>query len=790
MRSSIWQRIGFSIVIVIIISFQALAQDELVSIKGHVDDCKTNSALTGVNVVVLNTSYGTTTDSLGNFSLNMKRGNYRIRFSYVGYEAESRGINITAGERDSYINISLKQSSYVTNEVTINADRYLTSPSLHTIKAKDLQYIPNLYSDIIRSVTILPGVSSNNELTSAYNVRGQNFDANLIYLNGYEIYRPYLVQQGIEENQSAINENMVEDLEFYNGAFPIEFGDKMSSVLVVNYKNSQNALLGGEVNADLLNLGITLHDKVGGLNWIAGFRYAYPSSFTSVLQTKGAYIPRYTDFQLLGSYTLPDNIKMELLFITASNSFDLTPQNWAGNFQIGSYANYEQISLNFTGTNNYRYNSDLLGLKVTAPLNSNSSLSTSLAYYSDREFYNENLSYDVYYAEDAYDPQDNSYLETGYEYADNSLKMNRLELKTDFDSDYGTHDTKAGITLRSSLMDNSLDESTYYVPPTSAPYLANLEQKFTFNSISAYLGEDIILNSAITANIGLRALKYYFNGEFLLSPRGSISFEPDSINSLNFGWGYYYQPPYFYETRDKSLDTARTLLSQRAIHYVLRYEDKFRKNANLLAEVYYESLSRLIPYYANQLELTYSDTNNYEGYAYGFDLQYEGELVEGLDTWIGYDYLNSKDRKADGSSPYQRSLLDQTHTIRIFLQDAMPTLPNSQAHVRLLFGTGYLYHPLVSAPSTSPTGSPQMGPDYNDVDEYPFYFRVDMGLTYRFVFEDKRSVTLTADVLNVFDKQNIVSYSWYYIPQESPQPIRVPNILSERYFNIGVRVDF
>jgi hypothetical protein len=363
-------------------------------------------------------------------------------------------------------------------------------------------------------------------------------------------------------------------------------------------------------------------------------------------------------------------------------------------------------------------------------------------------------------------------------------------LKTDFDSDYGTHDTKAGITLRSSLMDNSLDESTYYVPPPNAPYLANLEQKFTFNSISAYLGEDIILNSAFAANIGLRALKYYFNGEFLVSPRGSISFQPDSISSLNFGWGCYYQPPYFYETRDKSPDTARTLLSQRAIHYVLRYEDKFRKNANLLAEVYYESLSRLIPYYANQLELTYSDTNNYEGYAYGFDLQYEGELVEGLDTWIGYDYLNSKDRKADGSSPYQRSLLDQTHTIRIFLQDAMPTLPNSQAHVRLLFGTGYLYHPLVSAPSTSPTGSPQMVPDYNDVDEYPFYFRVDMGLTYRFVFEDKRSVTLTADVLNVFDKQNIVSYSWYYIPQESPQPIRVPNILSERYFNIGVRVDF
>ncbi len=511
------QRIGLNIVVIIIVSFQVFAQDKLVSINGHVDDAKTNSPLVGVNVAVLQTSYGTTTDTLGIFSLSLKSGKYRIQFSYVGYEAKLVEISVTANDKHMHLSVSLKPGAFITNEVIVSADKYQTSPSLHVVQEKDLQYIPNLFSDVLRSVTILPGVSSNNELTSAYNVRGQNFDANLIYLNGFEIYRPYLVQQGIEENQSAINGNMVSDLEFYDGAFPVEFGDKMSSVLVVNYKNSENSVLGGEVNADLLNLGATLHDNMGGLSWIAGFRYAYPSSFTNVLQTKGAYMPKYTDFQFLGSYTLPNNIKTELLVITANNSFDLTPQNWTGNFQVGAWYNFNQISLDFTGTDNYRYNSDLLGLKVTTPLNSNSLLTTSLAYYSDREFYNENLTYDAYYAEDALGPYDNgysavgnTYLETGYEYANNSLLMNRVEVKTEFNSDYGSHDTKAGITVSSSSMDNSLDESTYYTPATIAPSLATSRQKYTFNSVAAYLGEDVHFNAQLTADSRLASFEVLF----------------------------------------------------------------------------------------------------------------------------------------------------------------------------------------------------------------------------------------------------------------------------------------
>ncbi len=770
---------------------QLEAQPTPVPVTGHVYDSTTNLAICGVNVIVMSSSRGVSTDSLGNFVLDLLPGEYRLTVSFVGYKSKILDLNITRPARYHRLDIGLAPAAFVTDEVVVSADRFHTSPAVTTMKAKDLEYVPNLFSDVLRSVTILPGVSSNNELTSTYNVHGQNFNDNLIYLDGFEIYRPYLAQRGIQESQSVINQNMVSGFKFYNAAFPVEYGDKMSSVLSVTYRDREDTVLGGEVNADLLNAGVTLHDRMGGLSWIAGFRYAYPGAFTKVLQTKGNYLPRYSDFQLFGSYLFPGGITAQLLFITAKNSFDLTPQAWVGNFQYNNWFNFQRIYLEFQGGENYKYDSNLLGVRFITPFSTNTTLSTSLALYSDKESYNENLNSNAYYAPDAYNPLDTTYLQSGNTFAANSLLMKRVEMKADFSSGSNTLRTIAGITLRSSLMNNVLDESTAYTSVSGPPAVSYSNQRFVFNSLSAYLGEDIQLRRNLSASLGLRALKDYFNGELLFSPRASASFQPNAVSSVNLGWGYYYQPPSFYETRDKSAQAAKSLLAQRAIHYVLSYDRDFGHGTSLTAEIFYQDLSRLIPFsFTNQLELTYGDSNNYNGYAYGLDLQYRGKLSQHLDTWIGYDYLVARERNDAAGAAYQNSLLDQTHTIRIYLQDAMPQIHNSQAHVRLLFGTGYQYHPLFNAPGTSPTSNPQMVPDYNVTETYPWYYRVDMGLTLRLGLIDKATTTLTIDVFNVFDNRNIDSYSWYVIPQLSPQPVPIPNVLSTRYFDVGARIDF
>lgn len=780
----------FALAFILLLTVAASGQNKLITVKGHVEDSVSNAALKEVNVSIVNIQFGTTTDSLGNFIFRLSPGNYRIAFSCVGYTKQIKRINISGKSATKRLDVRLAASTYEINAVTVRANRVPGIQHADTLKAKDIQNMPNLFSDALRSVKILPGVTSDNELTSTYNVRGGNFDQNLIYVNGYEIYQPYLIQQGVEGSQSIINDNLIEGMEFYNGNFPVQFGDKMSSVLAVKYHTTEHEGLQGDISAGLLNSGITAYDKMGNFSWRAGFRYAYPSLFDKTLQTSGRYNPGYNDFQFLGSYKFNSNSDVQLLFINAVNDFNFKPETWIGNFQT-SYLDIKQVTLNFAGNSDYKFHSTLLGLKFITQLNDISNLTTSLSYYSDNELYNKNLSYNVYYSSDAYNPQDNiQYLETGYEFADNVLNIRSFALKSDYSLLFKTQNIKAGIAARLSDMNSVIDQSNYYDGKDSvlnAPSAVNQMLNANFNSLSAYIEDNITIFNSLKVNAGIRALKYYFNNELLISPRAGISYKPDSSNIITFDWGYYYQPPYFYETRDKSLSTAKSLLAQCNIQYDLSWEVQFKNHSSFTADLYYKDLTRLIPYYVDQLNLSYGDKNNYDGFAYGLDLQYKGELVKGMETWIGYSYLNAKEREVPGNYPYVRSPLDQNHTIRIFLQDRARNHPDYQAHVLLLFGTGYLFHPMVSVPGTTP-GSYQIIPDYNITETYPFYFRVDMGLTFKFDF--LKSVIFTADVYNIFNQYNITSYSWYHVFPETRQSVPVPNILSPRYFDVGFKMHF
>lgn len=769
----------------------AAGQSALVTISGQVKDGNTGAPLAGVNVSILNASRATSTDTHGNYVLTVKPGNHNILYSSVGYTTLIKKVRVSGTEPLIHVNVALDSSIYMLSDVTVQANRESGSQTLDTLKAMDIQNMPTLFSNVLSSIKILPGVTSNNELSSTYNVRGGNFDENLIYLNGYEIFQPYLLQQGIEQSQSIVNENMVNTMEFYHGAFPVHFGDKMSSVLAVKYQNEERSTLGGEVHADLFNMGLTMHDKTGNLSWRAGGRYSYPTLFENTLQTAGAYKPRYNDFQLLGSYSLPDNGEIQLLFITARNTFELTPQSWFGNYQT-AYLDVKQVTLKFAGNSKYTFNTNVAALKYIKPLGENSSLTTSLAYYTDAEYYHTDLSYTASYSDDAYHPNDNVlYLETTRKFAENSLATKRLEVMSDYRVKYQRHLIQAGINMRYSTLESSLDKSASYLGVDSVLHTSSdISQKLNteFNSLSAYVEDNINLSSTLSADAGVRALKCFFNGQFLLSPRVGISFKPDLVNSFTMSWGTYYQPPYFYETWDKILQTAKELKAQKDVQYNLGWVHQIKEHTRFTAEAYYKDLSRRIPYYVDQLQLSYGNKNNFEGYAYGLDLQFEGELVKGMNTWVGYSYLNAEERETPGNYQYKPSPLDQTHTIRIFLQDNARSHPNLQTHVVFQVGTGYRYYPMISVPGTSP-GSYEIVPDYTKTRQYPFYFRVDMGLTFEYQIFNKKNIIFTAEVLNVFNHNNVTSYSWFHVSAETTQPVKVANILSPRNFNVGFKLE-
>lgn len=782
---------NFKVFILLFLSLQIIAQENKTLLTGHITSSSTLLPIKDVNVKVEGTSHGTTTDSNGFYSIQINSGNYLLSFSCVGFENHEQLINLYPNKK-MVLNISLAPKVYEIKEISVQGNKTSESITVQEIKGNDLTTMPNLYSDVIRGVKILPGVTSNNELTSAYNVRGGNFDENLIYLNGYEIYRPLLSEQGVEESQSIVNQNMVGDLRFFNGAFPVNFDDKMSSVLEIGYKKNFDTTIHGNLNANLLNMGLTLNKRFGKFNLTGGIRYANPASFANVLQTSGQYRPKFIDFQLFATYDFSKSSRMEIFYLQAYNKFDLTPEDWEGQFQL-SREDIRQITLEYSGNQYYSFNRNIAGISYFGNVTDKLTFNVAFSYYYNKETENKNLSNNIFYSEDAYNPNDNrKYLKTAYEFSDNSLNVNTYVLNAEVAYTVGNHVIKIGAKGKVSEMNSILNELTYETGPDSIlnpSYSVKLNQDVKFKSISGFIEDNISFAPNLNATLGVRVLKYYYNDEMLISPRLNMDYQLDEKNRLSFGWGYFYQPPYYYELRDKDLSTLKPLKAQKAIHYILSWENKLNPSSDFLVEVYYKSLKNLIPYYIDQLKLVYSDKNNYAGYAFGVDLQYRGELVKGITSWIGYSYLDTKEKNITNNSGYKRRLLDQTHTIRIYLQDRVKRRNNFQSHVVFNLGSGFLYHPQKTIQDPA-TGLYTMTPDYDQVRTILFYFRVDMGLTFRFDLGKSYELTVIPEVYNVFNKYNIATYSWHHVLPETEQPIPIANVYSKRFFNIGINLAF
>jgi outer membrane receptor protein involved in Fe transport len=367
--------------------------------------------------------------------------------------------------------------------------------------------------------------------------------------------------------------------------------------------------------------------------------------------------------------------------------------------------------------------------------------------------------------------------------------MQNLEFKPSLNYQSGIHSVEAGLDFKYSDMNNSIDEHNYQVGPDSTlelPYSNNLNQYFTFRSAAGFITDQIKFSKSLILNAGARILKYFFSNETVVSPRFILFYSPSVKHTFNFNYGYYYQPPGVNELRDNPLPEGEKLVSQRAAHYIAGWEYRAKPKVKYQFQFFYKKMDDLIPYNIKNMQIIYIGSNIMKGYAYGFDFQYQGEVVQGLKSWIGYSFLNAKEKPKDGSAGYQRSLNDQTHTIKIFLQDRTRKHPDFQVHTRIIGGSGLLYHPQIREINKT-TGKSFLTYDLNQVGVFPFYFRIDMGMTFDFNFKNNSKLTLLAEVLNVLDNKNVADYNWFSIlPYSREYTIGVHQLFSRRFFNVGL----
>jgi len=787
----------YLVLFLLLVSFAALSQNRI-KVDGKVYNTN-NEPLIGANIQVKGTTLGSQTEIDGSYSLDLPRpssDSLILTITHIGYVGEE--IVITLNTQTSYIqNINLKEDIAILDAVDVKGERQREEVSVIKLQPKTIQTLPSPFNDFNKVLSTLPGVVSNNELSSTYSVRGGSFDENLVYVNDIPIYRPFLISNGQQEGLSFINTNMVSSVTFSAGGWQPKYGDKLSSVLNVTYKEPNE--FGASAYISLLGGGghIEGHTKNDRITYIAGVRHKSSQYLLNTLETNGQYLPKFTDFQgytnfRLGSDKNPTKTTLGVLGSYARNRYLVRPE--ARETEFGTFTQALKLFVAFEGQELLEYDTYQGGLKLTHELskNWNTSLIASGVYAREREFTDVEGGYRLCDVDKNVGSATFNEcvitrgIGTSYDYGRNRLNAqivtleNRNEIKLD-----NKNDLEFGFGYAYQEIDDELNEYNF---TDSADYVTNISTLQSENEISSayitgFVQNTTQLSRKITTTYGARLNYWTLNNQLLISPRAQISFQPDWVRDILFkgAIGMYQQPPFYRELRDFSGQVNKDLEAQQALHIIGGMDYNFRwwgRPFKFLGEIYYKKVYNVIPYDIDNVKVRYYANNDAEAYAAGLDLRVSGEFIEDTESWFSLGIINVREDVEGDGRGYIRRPTDQRVNIGVFFQDHLPNNPTFRVNLSLLFGSGLPFGP----PDDFENRSIFNGDSYR---------RVDIGFSKQFYINKTKNdgekwILLTAEILNLLGTSNPISFTW--ITDVTDTQIAVPNSLSARFLNVKLSV--
>lgn len=783
--------------------FTSMAQ---INVSGKVTDEK-DSPIEFATIRVEGTAIGTNSNLKGEFSLSVsQRDTLMIEVSCIGYASVRRQYIKPKGK--IILNAKLYPKSQELKEVQVVEIKRQTN-QIQTIDAKTLHLTPDASGGSVEAVlSTMAGVSSKNEMSSQYMVRGGSYDENSVYINGIEIYRPQLISSGQQEGLSIINPDMVGAVNFSTGGFSTEYGDRMSSVLDITYREPET--FEGVVSLSLQGGSLSIGQSDKRFSQLHGFRYKRNSSLLGSLETKGEYDPQYFDYQTNLNYKMGEKWKLSFLGNISINNYRFTPQN--RNTSFGTSTNAKQFTVYFDGHEKDKFETYFGALS----LNYRHSKNTDMTLLASGYLTNELVTYDIhgeYWLDEA-----GTTGETGvggelgvgkyHEHARNRLKMSVFSFGLKGNTVFGRNKLSYGMSFnhekiyeRASEWEQR-DSAGYSLPHTGngVQMIYNLtsKQDFGSNRISGFVQDTYKFTNGLgywTINGGVRLSYWDLNSEFLFSPRVSVGLIPKSNErfALRMATGMYYQSPFYKEYRMEKtdeygnayIDLNKDIKSQRSLHFIVGGDYTFRTNSRpfkFTAELYYKNLSNVIPYEIDNLKLVYSGLNESNGYVAGVDFKFFGQFVEGTDSWVSFSLMKTQEELNGVKVPRPT---DQRYSFALFFTDYFPKFPKAKFSLKAIFSDGL--------PTTSPRATREIS--YFRV---PAYKRVDAGIFYQLVGNENKptsgvlksfkSVWLGVDVFNLFDISNVSSYYW--VTDVNEMQYAVPNYLTRRQLNVRLSVNF
>lgn len=789
-----------------------------------------------VNVVIKGMSRGVSSNREGEYELNIPANSpVEIAFSFVGYKGKTHALYLTTGERKKIVD-TLYSLNTVLNTFTVE-DSYYSKTGLVKIEPKHVGFIPSPSGGIESLIKSQMGVSSNNELSSQYNVRGGNYDENLIYVNDIEIYRPFLIRSGQQEGLSFLNSDMVESVQFSAGGFEVKYGDKLSSVLDITYKKptriggtAWGSLLGGSIFTE----GLTKNKK---LTYLIGVRYKSNAYLLKSMEVKGDYKPTFFDVQSLVTYSFSNKFELSFLGNLSKNKYQLTPQNRETTF--GTVKQAIRLKIYFDGQEIDQYTTTTGALTATYKPTKKTTLKLISSVFNSSE----KETYDIqgqYWLDDIEtdmgsdnfgDVTFNRGVGTFLDHARNYLDALIANIEHRGESKIKSHQFTWGLKYQHEIIDDKLNEwrmndSAGYILPYPHPGDSLIGDSVPFNDptrlltmTSRYYSVNRLVSDRMSGFIqdqysfsidssqffitgGARFSYWTVNKQWLVSPRVTIAYTPHhhQNSSYRFSTGLYYQPPFYREIRDDFGVIHNDTKAQQSAHVVLGYDYIFKINKRpfkFTTELYYKYIDNVIPYLVDNVRIRYTAQNEATAYATGIDFKLIGEFVPGTESWLSVSLMQTKQNMTNDS--YYDSELgqtiypgyfarpsDQLVNVNLFFQDYLPMNPTYKMHLNLVFGSGLPF----GAPGT---------PLYQHTHRMPPYKRVDIGFSKQLFTESGladrkgfwkqiRSSWISLEVFNLLQISNTISYIW--VTDIFNSKYAVPNYLTPRQLNLKLMVEF
>ena len=766
------------------------------TLTGRVVDSN-DSPIELASVSCLAQGKATMTDLKGHFSITLHSADsVAVKFSMVGYKSKTRILRRPRGKQTLRITLSPMDAL---SEIVVTEKRRQTTAT-EQIDVKNLKDNPSASGNAVEElIQQQAGVSTHNELSSQYNVRGGSFDENSVYINNVEIYRPLLIRSGQQEGLSIINPDMVEYIGFSSGGFEAKYGDKMSSALDITYRRPTRS----ELSASMSLLGGTAFAAVGNkrLSMSHAVRYKTNRYLLGSLETKGEYRPNYLDYQTFISYR-PDSLwSIDFLGNISENHYNFRPSDRETSF--GTMEDVKSFKVYFDGQEKDVFRTFFGSLSISRLFGAKHQTKVSLlgsAFYSK-----EQERYDIqgqYWLDDT-QTSENLGVGTYMEHARNYLTSKVASVKLMVNHKARKHDIEGALTMKFEDIKEKAseyemrDSSGYSIPHNpnrlDLIYTLRSENHINSNRIEGYLQDTYRFashgerQSFFTLNYGVRFNHWSFSKETTVSPRVSIAMVPSFNNDITFRFstGLYYQAPFFKEIRDTVTTDGVTrailnnkIKSQQSIHFVGAFDYRFKmkdRPYKFSAEAYYKLMHNLIPYNVNNVKITYYGGNQCDGYATGIDLKLYGEFVPGTDSWVTLSLMSTKQKMNGKWVPMPT---DQRYAVNVHFTDYFPGTEKWKMTLRLAIADGL------------PFGAPHSGLEHQNF-RAPAYKRADIGMSYRLYERGSRksaikNAWLGIDCLNLFGINNVNSYYW--VTDVTNQQYAVPNFLTGRQVNVKLSV--